>query len=102
MRHPSPALRYGVPVLAVAAAMVVRWPLWGVLHGELAFLFLLPVVILCAWYGGLWPDLLATALSALSAAFFLLEPRYSLAVANPADLLGLWARSRVSGSTGRR
>ena len=89
MTRPSPVLRYGVSVLAVAAAMLVRWPLWPVLHGDLAFLFLWPVVILCAWYGGLGPGLLATALSALSAAFFLLEPRSSFAVASPADLVGL-------------
>ena len=89
MNHPSPLLRYGVAVLAVAAATVLRVPLWPVLHGDLAFLFLWPAVLLCAWYGGTGPGLLATALSALSAAFFLLEPRSSLAVANPADLVGL-------------
>src|SRR4051794_10265708 len=82
-----PLARYGVVPLAVAAAMLLRWPLWPVLQGELAFLFLWPAVIFCAGHGGLGPGLLATALSALSAAFFLLEPRFSLAVAGPADAL---------------
>src|SRR5687768_13671865 len=89
MSRPSPPLRYGVALVAVAAAMLVRWPLWGVLEGELAFLFLWPVVLVCAWWGGLGPGLVATALSALSAAFFLLEPRYSFVAARPADLVGL-------------
>jgi PAS domain S-box-containing protein len=89
MNRPSPLLHYGVSLFAVAAAMLLRWPLWSVLQGELAFLFLWPVVILCAWYGGLGPGLLATLLSALSAAFFLLEPRFSLAAAGPAELVGL-------------
>src|SRR5262245_40959648 len=89
MSRPSPLLRYGVVPPAVAAAMLVRWPLWPALHGELAFLFLWPVVVACAWYGGLGPGLLATALSATAATYFLLEPRFALAPASPADLVGL-------------
>ncbi len=89
MNRASPLLRYGVVPLAVAAAMLLRWPLWDVLRGDLAYLFLWPVVIICAWFGGLGPGLLATALSANAAIFFLVEPRFSLAVATPADLLGL-------------
>src|SRR3954453_23867795 len=89
MNRPAPLLRYGVVPLAVTAAMLLRWPLWGVLGGELAFLFLWPVVMLCAWYGGLGPGLLATFLSATAAAAFLLEPAPLLPVPNPADLVGL-------------
>ncbi len=89
MNRPPPPLRYGVVPLAVAAAMLLRWPLWDVLRGDLAYLFLWPVVIACAWYGGLGPGLLATALSATAATYFLLEPRFSLGIATPADLLGL-------------
>ena len=91
MNRRSPLLRYGVVPLAVAAAMLLRWPLWSVLHGEFAFLFLWPVVIVCAWYGGLGPGLLATLLSATAAAFFLLEPR----------LLPGGRRARRSGRAGR-
>src|SRR5262249_940569 len=54
-----------------------------------AFLLLWPVVIICAWWGGLRTGLLATLLAALSAAYFLLEPRFSLTVARPADLVGM-------------
>ena len=93
-----PLLRYGVVPLAVAAGMLLRWPLWPVLQGDLAFLLLWPTVIACAWWGGLGPGLLATALSALSAAFFLLEPRWSLAVAGPADLVGVGVFVSVGGA----
>jgi PAS domain S-box-containing protein len=81
---PFRLLRYAAVFLAVALALLLRWPLWGVLGSELAFLFFWPVVVFCAWYGGLAEGLLATSLSALAAAFFLLE-----AASRPADLLGL-------------
>src|SRR5207253_8535948 len=81
-----PWLRYGLVPVAVAAAMLLRWPLWPVLGSEFAYLFLWPVIILCAWYGGLGPGLLATALSAFAADFFLMEPLHSLAVSQPDGL----------------
>src|SRR3954465_3457253 len=82
-------LRYGIVPLAVAAAMLLRWPLWGVLGGELAFLFLWPVVMLCAWYGGLGPGLLATPLPAPAPPFSPLDPPPPPAPPSPADLVGL-------------
>jgi PAS domain S-box-containing protein len=82
-------LRYGAVPLAVAAATVLRWPLWPVLGPDFPFLLFWPTVMLCAWYGGLGPGLLATLLSALSANFFLLEPSLSLGVSRPEELLGL-------------
>jgi PAS domain S-box-containing protein len=85
----SPLLRYASAPLAVGVAMLLRWPLWPLLEAELAFLFLWPVVMFCAWYGGLGPGLLATLLAGLGAAFFLLEPRFSFAVDRPADLVGM-------------
>src|SRR5687767_5595376 len=95
-RHPL--LRYGVVPPAIATAMLLRWPLWPVLEGELGFLLLWPTVIVCAWWGGLGPGLLATGLSALSAAFFLLEPHFSFAVTRPADLVGLAVFASVCGA----
>jgi PAS domain S-box-containing protein len=68
---PSPLLRYGVVCLAVAGAMLLRWPLWPVLGPNMPELLLWPVVLFCAWYGGLGAGLLATVLSALAAAYFL-------------------------------
>jgi PAS domain S-box-containing protein len=87
---------YAWAVLAVAAAMLLRWCAWPVLRSELAFLFFWPVLMFCAWMGGLGPGVAATLLSALAADFFFLEPRFSLAVARPADVAGL-AAFTVSG-----
>jgi PAS domain S-box-containing protein len=89
MSSPPGLARYGVSLLAVAAAMLLRWPLWPLLGGELPFLVLWPVVMFSAWFGGLGPGLFATFLSTAAAAYFLLEPRSSLAVGKPTDLAGL-------------
>src|SRR4051812_39999713 len=89
MSERSALVRYGVVPIAVAVAMLLRWPLWGILEGELAFLLLWPTVMFCAWYGGLGPGLLATTLSAAAATLFLLMPRFSFAIDRPADLVGM-------------
>src|SRR5438132_13097477 len=40
----------------------------------------LAAVAVTAWYGGLWPGLLATALSVLALDFFFVHPVYSFGV----------------------
>jgi signal transduction histidine kinase len=44
------------------------------------FLLFFPAVITAAWYGGLGPALVATALSAVSALYFILPPAFSFAL----------------------
>ncbi len=68
---------YGIAVLSVAAALTIsRWP---ALHLQEAPVSLfLCAVILSAWFGGIWPGLLATALSAFTFYYFFLPPIYSL------------------------
>jgi PAS domain S-box-containing protein len=67
---------YWIAVVAVAAALIVsRWP---ALHLESAPVSLfLCAVILSAWFGGFWPGLFATALSALAFYYYFLPPIYS-------------------------
>src|SRR5262245_31371679 len=84
----SLAFRYGVVVLTVGVATLLRIVLWPALGPELPLLLFWPTVIIGAWYGGFWPGVLAAALSALSACFFLLEPRFSFSVEDPARLAG--------------
>jgi CheY-like chemotaxis protein len=60
-------LRYGVAVLAVVAALILKLSLSPLVALEARFLFLIGAVLLSAWYGGLGPGLLATGLSALLA-----------------------------------
>jgi C4-dicarboxylate-specific signal transduction histidine kinase len=68
---------YGIAVLSVAAALIIsRWPALH-LHDAPVSLFLC-AVILSAWFGGVWPGLLATSLSALAFYYFFLPPSYSL------------------------
>ena len=96
MSPPRPRfLRFGIVPLAVAAAMLLRLPSGPSLGSEFPFLFLWPVVIFSAWYGGAGRGLLATALSS-AAAFFLLEPRGS---PRSGDLIGLAAFALVGGAT---
>lgn len=68
---------YAAAVLSVAAALIVsRWP---PLHLQEAPVSLfLCAVILTAWFGGVGPGLLATALSAVAFYYYFLAPIYSL------------------------
>jgi PAS domain-containing protein len=60
MRRPGPwPIRYGIPVLAVAAAAVVLSPQLGKGAASVPFF----AVLISAWYGGLGPGIFATALT---------------------------------------
>ncbi len=74
---PSAIWSYWIAVLSVAAALIIaRWP---VLHLQEAPVSLfLCAVILSAWFGGIWPGLLATVLSALAFYYYFLPPIHSL------------------------
>jgi signal transduction histidine kinase/CheY-like chemotaxis protein len=70
--------RYGVAIIGVAVAAAVRMVLDPLLGDELPlFLFTFPV-ILAAWFGGLWPGLLATALSLALGDYLFIAPRGTL------------------------
>jgi C4-dicarboxylate-specific signal transduction histidine kinase len=76
-RKPPMIWSYGIVVLSVAAALIIsRWP---ALHLQDAPVSLfLCAVILSAWFGGVGPGLLATALSALAFYYYFLPPIHSL------------------------
>jgi PAS domain S-box-containing protein len=79
---------YLVAALAALGAAFVRHeldPLWG---SKLPFIAFYPAVALAAWLGGLGPGLLATAVAAVCALFFLV-PLGSPRVDDPSDLIGL-------------
>ena len=68
---------YGIGVLSVAAALVIsRLPAVHLQDAPVS-LFLC-AIILSAWFGGVGPGLLATALSALAFNYYFLPPIYSL------------------------
>jgi len=68
---------YWIAVVSVSAALIIsRWP---TLHLQDAPVSLfLCAVILTAWFGGVWPGLLATALSAIAFYYYFLPPIHSL------------------------
>jgi PAS domain S-box-containing protein len=70
----SPLGRYGLALLLVAIALLLRWSLWRVIGPEIPFLFLWPAVMIAARYGGLGPGLLATAVAVLAEDFLLINP----------------------------
>ena len=76
-----PQLRgYAVAVLAVGLALLVRLLLEPWIGAESPFLLFFGAVMLGAWFGGLGPGLLATALAAPTADYFFLSPVYSILV----------------------
>ena len=81
---PSGIWSYGIAVLSVAAALIISQ--WPPLHLEAAPVSLfLCAVILSAWFGGVGPGLLATALSVLAFYYYFLPPIHSW-VAKPGEI----------------
>jgi PAS domain S-box-containing protein len=70
-------MRYGIAVLSVATALLIKSFVDPLLAAESPFLFFFAAVIISAWYGGLGPGLAALALSALLGDFLFLTPFYS-------------------------
>jgi PAS domain S-box-containing protein len=81
--------RYGMAVLATAAALLCRLALDAVLEDRAVFLPSTLAVLVSAWYGGLGPGLVATGLSASAIPVVFLEPRWIPRVALLADGLSL-------------
>ncbi|AFZ19433.1 PAS domain S-box protein [Allocoleopsis franciscana] len=76
---------YGVPVLASLLALLLRSLLAPLLRENAPLLvFIIPVMI-SAWYGGLKPGLLATAISALIGCYFFVQPVFSLDITGVAN-----------------
>ena len=68
----SPVLRYVVAVLIFALALVLKLLLNPLVGEDAPFLLFFTAVMVSAWYGGLGPGLLATALGTLAVHFFFL------------------------------
>jgi two-component system sensor kinase FixL len=70
----------------VTLAALVQWAL---LEARTPFVLLLPAIMAVAWYGGLGPGLLATAVGTLEAAYLFFEPRFSFRVIDPQEVFAL-------------
>ena len=87
--QPSAFKRYGVAVLAVALTVGVRLALDPILGSHAPYLPFAIAIILASRYGGRGPGVAATALSTFGVEYFLIEPRYSLAIADLNAAAGL-------------
>ncbi|HEY7443208.1 MAG TPA: DUF4118 domain-containing protein, partial [Vicinamibacterales bacterium] len=72
----------------LAVALLLRYLLRDSLGVKVPYLQFFPAIIVAAWYGGLGPGVLTTALSCVLAMYFLLPPD-GWAVGDPADVLSL-------------
>jgi PAS domain S-box-containing protein len=81
-------LDYGIAFLCVASALGGTLLLYQYLTPMPAALFFAAVMV-SAWYGGLGPGLLATALSTLAVNYFLFQPIYPQNTTNPNVLVPL-------------
>ncbi len=82
---PSKSSQYFVAIAATAVAFTARFLLEPVLGDVAPLLVFTLSVVVAAWYGGLGPGLLATALSALLGIYFFIEPIYSFYAKNFAE-----------------
>jgi PAS domain S-box-containing protein len=79
----APALRYGLPVLFVGAAVLLRMLFFGSIGNASPYVLLYPAVLLAALYGGWGPALLAIAMSLLAAEWFWFDPLQRLILTDP-------------------
>jgi len=85
-----PTLRLALAVVAVAAAFLLRQTLARHFGLELPVFFLFyPTVMLVALLCGLWPGLLATALAATLAGYWILQPAGNFRIARTSDAIVL-------------
>jgi PAS domain S-box-containing protein len=77
VRERSAVWRYGLAIVAVAGAVVATWALQllGLEHPPAPFL---AAILLCGWYAGTGPAIVAVLLSTFAFDFFFLPPLYSL------------------------
>jgi signal transduction histidine kinase len=95
--HPLP--RYAFAVLCTAAATILAVLLRSLFaHGILSFYLI--AVMASAWVGGLWPGLLATALSVMSMDYFFMAPTLTLAVQSADDMAEIVVFSLVAVAIG--
>jgi PAS domain S-box-containing protein len=70
----SAFLRYGIAVLAVALALLLKLIIDPLIAQETPFLLIFAAVMVSAWFGGLGPGLFATALAVLIIDYLFLYP----------------------------
>ena len=70
----STVSRYGVAVISSLAVVAIRGALQPILGPLMPLQLLIFAVLFSAWWGALWPGLLATVLCAIAGQFFFVPP----------------------------
>lgn len=85
-------LRYGVAIGSVVLGWLAREALTpGIGPTALPFIFFFPAVAIAALFGGFGPGILAVALSALAANWFLTAPIHAFSIASRYNILAVFA-----------
>ncbi len=95
VRHP-----YLVAVGLITAGILLRWLFTPLVGLRLPYITLFPAVFAVAWYAGLGPALLATAVGATAAQFLFFPPVYSFAIGGPVELAGTVLFALIGVGTG--
>jgi PAS domain S-box-containing protein len=74
VQRSSLLLRYGVAVTAIALVLALKLLVDPLIADQSPFLMFAAAVMVAAWFGGLGPGLLATALGAVAGDYFFLPP----------------------------
>jgi len=69
--HSNVVWPYGIAILAIALALGLKLALASELHGEAAYLFFTPAILIASALGGWGPGLLATALGLILGLYFI-------------------------------
>jgi signal transduction histidine kinase len=92
------AVRYGAAILATALTLLLRLAVNPILGDSMPYVLFCPAVAFSAWYCGLGPSLLSTALALIGADYWILPPLHSLQMMNKAQVVGMVAFLCVSAS----
>ncbi len=98
MRKPvNHVARYGWALLAVAAALGLRWFLAPLLGDTNPYHTVWAAVVFSAWYCGLGPSIVSALAGGLGVWYLFLPPSHAFAVQNRADLFGVVGFLLLSG-----
>jgi signal transduction histidine kinase len=89
-------VRYAAALASVAAGLGLRLALAPLLQSKAPYITFFPAVMLAGWFGGLGPGLLATALSALAAGYFVVRPVHSFRFEDSGDWIAFLSFLLVS------
>jgi signal transduction histidine kinase len=84
----SPA-RYALAALAVLLALGLRWLLNPVLGDNLSYLTLFPAIAFSAWFCGVGPSMLITAMSLVGVRYLFIPPVHSLTLPTMPQRVGM-------------